>query len=270
MTKGSERRDVPRRSGWLFQRFSDYSLGYVGKRMHAVRIARSNPLPVLPDGPLIVVVNHPSWWDPMIGIVVARGLIGRRHYGPIEAKGLARYPFLEWLGFFGVDTGTASGARAFLRQASAILEDPKAILWITAQGAFVDPRKRPVRLKPGVGHLVHRTKSLTLWTMALEYPFWEERTPEALVAFGSPMVVENGSSLAPAEWTARIERVLEAAQDQLAEAAISRDPARFEILLSGKAGVGGIYDLWRRFKALLQGEEFVAEHGAERNAASSK
>ena len=260
MTSPSEKRDLPRRSDWLFRHFSDYTLGYVGKRMHAVRIARSNPLPALPDGPLIVVVNHPSWWDPLIGIVLARKLIGRRHYGPIEAKGLARYPFLERLGFFGVDTGTSSGARAFLRQASAILEDPRSILWVTAQGEFVDPRKRPIRLKQGVGHLVHLLKEVTVWTMALEYPFWEERTPEALVAFGPPLIVEKGASLAPAEWTARIERTLEATQDQLAEAAISRDPARFEILLSGKAGVGGVYDLWRRFKAMIHGKAFTAEH----------
>ena len=262
MTRKSESRSVPRRSEWLVRHFCNYILGYVGKRIHAVRVARSNPLPALTDGPLIVVLNHPSWWDPLIGTVVLTRLDGRRHYGPIDAKALTRYPVLERLGFFGVDTGSASGARAFLRQASAILEDPKAVLWITAQGEFTDPRRRPVRFKQGVGHLVHRMRNVTVWTMALEYPFWEERTPEALVAFGPPIVVEDGSALAPAEWTARIESALESTQDQLAEAAISRDPARFETFVSGKAGVGGLYDLWRRFIAMIQGKKFVAEHGA--------
>ena len=25
----------------------------------------------MPDGPLIVVLNHPSWWDPLVGLVLA-------------------------------------------------------------------------------------------------------------------------------------------------------------------------------------------------------
>jgi hypothetical protein len=41
-----------------------------------------------------------------------------------------------------------------------------------------------------------------------------------------------------------------------------QDPSRFEILLGGRAGVGGTYDLWRRLKAKLRGESFQAAHGA--------
>ena len=230
--------------------------------MHAVRVSRRNPLPALPGGPLIVVVNHPSWWDPMIGAVVASQLEGLHHFAAIDAKGLAIYPVLGRLGFFGVDTESAAGARAFLRQASAILEDPKGVLWLTAQGTFVDPRTRPVRLKRGVGHLIHRLNNVTVWTMALEYPFWTERTSEALLAFGTPIVVETGSSRSPAEWTALVEESLEASQNQLAEAATTRDPALFESILGGKAGVGGFYGFWLRFKAMVQGKAFVAEHGA--------
>lgn len=254
-------RDLPRRSDWLVRHFLNYVTGYVGKRMHAVRVARSNPLPAAPGGPLIVVLNHPSWWDPMIGAVVARRLAGRHHFAPIDAKGLAVYPVLGRLGFFGVDIDNASGARGFLRQASAILEDPNGVLWVTAQGTFVDPRARPVRIKRGVGHLIHRLNHVTIWTMALEYPFWNERTPEALIGFGPPILVESGSSLTPSDWTARIEQNLEASQNQLAEAAISRDPALFDTILGGKAGVGGMYGLWQRFKAVVQGKAFVAEHG---------
>ena len=49
--------------------------------------------------------------------------------------------------------------------------------------------------------------------------------------------------------------------DQLAADALSRDPARFEPLVSGAAGIGGIYDLWRRAKALVRGEQFQPQHG---------
>jgi hypothetical protein len=56
-------------------------------------------------------------------------------------------------------------------------------------------------------------------------------------------------------------RRLEITQDTLALAARRRDQAAFELLLSGSAGVGGIYDVWRSLRARLRGEKFRREHG---------
>ena len=39
------------------------------------------------------------------------------------------------------------------------------------------------------------------------------------------------------------------------------NPARFVTLQTGRLGVGGIYDQWRRLKALARGETFDAAHG---------
>jgi hypothetical protein len=62
----------------------------------------------------------------------------------------------------------------------------------------------------------------------------------------------------------RIERALEDAQDGLAALSMSRDPAGFETLIGGSTGVGGLYDLWRRFAAFWKGERFQSAHGNER------
>ena len=61
----------------------------------------------------IVVLNHPSWWDPLIAVLLTGSMPAWRvHYGPIEAVGLDQYRFLARLGFFGIDTGTAAGSPA--------------------------------------------------------------------------------------------------------------------------------------------------------------
>jgi hypothetical protein len=44
---------------------------------------------------------------------------------------------------------------------------------------------------------------------------------------------------------------------------MSRDPARFDTLLIGNAGIGGVYDFWRRIKAGIRGERFTAAHEPE-------
>ncbi len=251
----------PRRSPWLFHLFRKYSRRYVRRHFHALRLSRSGPSPGGLPGPVIVVVNHPSWWDPLVGLVLTELFPADVcHYVPMESAGLKQYPFLERLGFFGVEAGTAHGARAFLQQALAVLSDPSSVLWITPQGEFVDPRARPLRLKPGIGHLVCRLCPVTIVPLALEYPFWNDRCPEALACFGPPTIVTAASGETPQGWTARIAQALEHTQDRLAIEAGCRDPGAFVTVLRGTSGVGGIYDAWRRLRTAMRGERFDVDH----------
>ncbi len=256
---------LPRRSARLFGWFRWYSKRYLTRHFHAVRVSKSGPLPDLPHQPLIVVVNHPSWWDPLVGLLLSESMPNSRvHYAPIEAIGLAQYRFLERLGFFGIDSGTPRGGLKFLKTSLAILSRPDSVLWITAQGEFVNPRERPIRLKPGIGHVIHRLKDVTVVTLAIEYPFWNDRCPEVVTRFGSPISVESGRSLPSHRWTSILEEALEQTQDELAHEARSRDPDAFTTILGGTAGVGGVYDIWRRLQSLLGGTRFRADHSAGR------
>lgn len=245
----------------MFRAFRAYARRYVRRHFHALRLSIDSPTPGLPRGPLIVVVNHPSWWDPLIGLVLTEQMPSwRTHFCPIDVRGLAQYPFLERIGFYGVETGTTRGALAFLRQSLQILAHPEATLWITAQGHFVDPRDRPVRLKPGIGHLASRLSQGTIVPLAFEYPFWNDRCPEALARFGSAITISSSREDSPSGWTARVEQALETTQNLLAEQAQRRDASAFTTLISGTVGVGGIYDSWRRLRARIRGEVFHPEH----------
>jgi hypothetical protein len=101
----------------------------------------------------------------------------------------------------------------------------------------------------------------TFLPLALEYPFWEERFPEALARFGAPLSVPLADP-DPGIALACFADHLAAAQDALAADARRRNRDAFEVLIGGAAGVGGFYDLWRRVKAFFRGERFRAEHGA--------
>lgn len=251
----------PRPSGWFFRGFRAYARRYVARHFHALRVSRQGPVPELPREPVVIVMNHPSWWDPMIGLVLTACMPPWRvHYAPIDSAGLAQYRFLERLGFFGVEIGTARGSLAFLRRSMDILADPDSVLWITSQGTFVDPRERPVRLKEGIGHLSNRLERGLVVPLAVEYPFWNDRCPEGLVRFGPPIAIASSGPLSPRQWTARIEQSLEETQDRLAEEARTRDASHFATLIGGTAGVGGVYDAWRRLSAGLRGKSFQADH----------
>jgi len=270
---GRERRgrrreeELPAFSRRLFGWFMWYVRKYLARNFHAVRLLRpeagGGDVPSIAGEPVIFYSNHPGWWDPLVFLLVGQELFPERMiYGPIDAGALGKYRFMERIGFIGIDPSSRAGAARFLRTVRAAGRRSDVIYWITAQGEFTDPRVRPVGLRPGVGHAAAAAAGGSIVPVAVEYPFWNERCPEAAIAFGDPLRL-GGAEQSADDWTARLGRGLEAAQDRLAAAVLSRDPARFTTLLAGSVGVDPIYDAVRRTRALLRGERFDASHGGE-------
>jgi 1-acyl-sn-glycerol-3-phosphate acyltransferase len=245
---------------WLFRRFCRYVSGYVRKHFHAVRLSKSGAAIPTTDEPILIVLNHPAWWDPLIGIVLSRAFADREQFAAIDAIAVQKYRFFQKLGFVGVDTKSLRGAAEFLRTGGAILSEPNRVFWVTAQGRFTDVRERPLALQSGVGHLAARLERGIVLPVALEYTFWTERTPEALVRIGEPLHIAEHPGLGGKEWTALIEIALTSTLDSLNAEATRRDPAAFTELLSGRTGVGGMYDWWRRLKAWSRGRKFDPSH----------
>lgn len=230
----------------------------LARGFRAVRIARPG-LPELPDDrPVMVYCNHPSWWDPAVVIALHERLFpARAGFGPIEAAMLESYPFMARIGLFGVSPDRR-GAAAFLRTAGALVARPDRVIWITAQGRFADPRARPLDLRPGAAHLLARAPRLIAVPLALEYPFWSERRPEALLRFGAPLEAREGETTA--DLAARMEGALTRCCDDLAALSMARDPDAFDTAIGGARGTGGVYGLWQRGRAMLSGRRFSPDH----------
>lgn len=259
---------LARRSPFMVRLVAPLLTRHVRKSFHAVRVTRPGP-PALPgDRPVLIYCNHPAWWDPAVLAVLATRLFPDRiSAGPIDADALARYDILSRVGLFPIRPGTVEGAAAFLRAGTALLARSDTLLWVTAEGRFSDPRRRPLTLRPGVAALLRRHPHALAVPLALEYPFWTERTPEALVRFGPPVDPGGGGTNGLAD---HLEAALTQTMDRLACDAIASDPAAFDVLLAGHAGVGGVYDVWRRARAWAAGRRFAASHvpedAAERRA----
>jgi len=250
--------------GW----FMAYVRRYMRRHFHAFRLLKAGAgeadRPVIADQPVIFYSNHPGWWDPLTFLFLGERLFpGRMVYGPIDAGALGKYKFLERIGFIGIEPGTFAGSARFLRMARAAARRSDVIFWITSQGEFTDPRARPLTIRPGIGHALAARREGLVVPLAVEYPFWNERCPEILVAFGPALRIDEARGRSAADWTVILERALEAAQDRLAAAAQGRDPAAFTTLLAGRVGVGFVYDLVRRLSAFLKGRRFDASHGGE-------
>lgn len=251
---------LDRYSPRLMRLFRRYLESYLARSFNAVRVAKAEPSDLDLDRPTVLYANHPCWWDPVVLAYVLGTLYPRhRFFGPMDATALDRYPILRRLGIFGIEPGSIAGARAFRRQARRILATPGCALCVTVQGAMVDVRSHPIRLKRGVAHLLGSGIAAQAVPVALEYPFWHERMPEALIRVGPAVCRTDVGGAGDGALRAALEGTLA----ELAAAAIARDAAGFDILIDGaRRGVGGVYDLFRRLRRPADAWRFDPSHEA--------
>jgi 1-acyl-sn-glycerol-3-phosphate acyltransferase len=249
--------EVPPISSITLRLFTRVVRMYFRRHFRSVMVQHAERL-TMTSGPLIVYANHSSWWDPMVSILLAQTLLpGRRHYAPMDAEALARYPILRKLGIFPVETTTARGATQFLRTGKAILRDG-GVLWVTPQGRFADPRAWPLAFKPGLAALALQAPEVTLLPLAIEYTFWDERLPEALLHMAPPVRLRE--ELTTESATQELEAELAKAMLALQAASMARDATAFEVLLTGGRGTGGFYALGRRVRAMFGGKAVQQDH----------
>lgn len=250
---------LPRISSPVLGFFRRIVRRYFRRHFRAVRLASAEICRGVPqDVPLILYANHSSWWDPMVCVLLAQELMLRRqHFAPMDAAALARYGILKRIGIFPVEMNSPRGAAQFLRTGLDLLT-AGAVLWITPQGRFVDNRERPLVFKPGLAKLAHRAgPQCILLPLAIEYTFWDERLPETLLEFGTPIRVGDSS-------LDYLERHLPSAlletMDSLATKSRARNPEAFDLLSEGTAGTGGFYALGRRLLSTLRGRPYQPDH----------
>ena len=192
---------VVRRSPRLVRFFTRHvKRFYLARDFHAVRLSKSGIPGPVPDGPLIIVLNHPSWWDPLVGLVLAELFPDRAHYAPMDANALGRYRIFERLGMFGVEPGPCeergnSSAPAALysldrgqRSGSRLKADLPTCA--NARRAF-----NPAWL---ISHTAWTMRSfcLWLWSISSGTSVARKRSPGSVTA----IVVERGADRTVEEW----------------------------------------------------------------------
>jgi 1-acyl-sn-glycerol-3-phosphate acyltransferase len=239
--------------------FDRYIERYVRGRFHRLLLWQAGGARAIPEGPpLIFAMSHASWWDVLVGYVLARRVVRVESYAPMDEAQLARYRILSRLGVYSVDRGSMAGIREFLRYSTERLRAGGA-LWITPQGEIAPHWCRPVRFQPGLGHLVRHVPGVAVVPVAVAYEFLEEPRPEILVKMGAARVFEHGGE--PARITRTLEQALEAELDAVRDAILARDFGPFVTLIAGKTSTSAVYDRVRAARAWITGRPDPRRHG---------
>ena len=246
---------------WLQFLFSKYTRQYLRRNFHAVyQTGELSGCDLSENIPLIVALNHSSWWDVLFGLLAVEEFFTREWYGVMDARQLERYRFFAKLGMIGVDRSGLEGAREFLAYTEALLKNQPRSLWLTPQGEMVSNLRRPIKFQPGIGHLAEKLGDFYFTTIVFHYEFWNEKRPEAFLSLGPVERVSVGADFNRREFVRAQERRMERQLDELVQAAQSRDTNRFRPLLRGATGISATYDFIRAVGAKLRGQRFRSEH----------
>jgi 1-acyl-sn-glycerol-3-phosphate acyltransferase len=223
------------------------------RSFHAVRLAHGTESTLSSldahDGPIVVVMNHQSWWDPLIAMHFSSRLTpSRQLLGPMELEQLKKFAFLRKLGVFGIDPDHPNSQATMIEYLSREFRaNPKLSFWVTPQGQFVDSRET-IRIRPGVANVAAKHQGIRVVALAVEMPFWLDKRPEILCRLCD---VPAPAAPTTTGWTRAITGAMQANAEALATLVRARDEAAFSVLSGARgARVNPLYDLWLRLRGV--------------------
>ncbi|MBM4281282.1 MAG: hypothetical protein FJ137_11175 [Deltaproteobacteria bacterium] len=169
--------------------------------------------------PVLFCVNHVSWWDPFVLILLDEAL-GADSYALMDDVNLARLPFFRAVGALPIAVEGGAVARRQLDDAVRTLDRPERALWIFPQGRQRAAHLRPLGFKQGVRLIAARAQKAgaVIVPVALAFPWRQAPAPSVVVRFGAPVdPADTGGD----ELTAHVEARVAAMLDDI-DAAIDR------------------------------------------------
>lgn len=141
--------------------------------------------------PLLVAVQHVSWWDPVLLFHVVRTRLDGEHVVMTDEASLQRLPFVGWL-----DAIEANRRQPIVSLRSALrrLHEPFARLWVTPAGRMEHGDSQQVSCERFADWLAMRAR-VPVVAVALRYDAGEQRRPIARVSFGDARMVDRAGGV---------------------------------------------------------------------------
>lgn len=207
--------------------------------------------------PLLVIANHPSWWDGYLALLLSRHF-GVRRYLMMDAAQLKRYGFFAWAGCFGVERSDARDVARSIAYAAALLQQAKPTwLWLFPQATITPPQARPLTIHAGAAHILRRAtaggRTIGVLPVAWHLVFRGEQHPEVVMLAGDVRIMDEARAMDIAAGTACLTDALVSVMDGLAGDIVRDDLTAYHTILGGRIGIND------RFDWLLHRHRLVAD-----------
>ena len=171
----------------LFERVFDiYNNNLITRRFNSLRVdGLSNLENKSNEVPLVVYLNHSSWWDGLIAFKLSKRL-RLDSFFMMEEKHLKKLFLFRRLGAFSVVREKPRRAVESLNYAVELLaEKPARALWIFPQGEILPNDARPLRFYNGLSRVTGKLTQAQVLPIALRFEFLNAHKPDVFVKIGA-------------------------------------------------------------------------------------
>ncbi len=95
----------------------------------------------------VYFLNHTSWWDGLIPLLLNQKLFKQRARAIMELEQMQTYPFFKWLGTFSIDVDDPTHTLKSMRYAIKSMQRNNAALYIYPEGE-IRPASEKLILSP--------------------------------------------------------------------------------------------------------------------------
>jgi 1-acyl-sn-glycerol-3-phosphate acyltransferase len=215
------------RSAWFGWWFARHARRQIERRFARVVVRGRDTLARAgQEGPVLVVSNHTSWWDPLVIIHLLWQVVPLEGYAMMDAKNLRLLPFFRKVGAFGVDVDDASDGARGIRYACKRLDHAGQAVWIFAQGREIPVTVRPLVFRPGAREIARIASRAKVLPCALRYEMGSRADPVLYVSFGEAVKVPRRAG----DCARALEDAVTAELDRIDAAIVSGEAIGFETL----------------------------------------
>ena len=158
----------------------------------------------LADGPVIVALNHASWWDILL-IIWLDGLVDADARAVMDAKNLRKLPYFGLIGAVPLEREDKAQAWRDIAAIAGLLDRENRLVFIYPQGRHRPTGIRPLGLKPGVRVLAAQAQ-VPVVPISVQYGFRETEKITATLDIRPPLAPPvDGADPA---WLAQLEAAL--------------------------------------------------------------
>ncbi|PTL40429.1 lysophospholipid acyltransferase family protein [Alkalicoccus saliphilus] len=219
--------------------FSLYNNNLLKNKFHGIyNSPESSPLP---EKGSIIIMNHSSWWDPLILFYLNSSKWKTNGIAMMDEKGLNRFPFFSKLGAFSVKASSPASVRQSLKYAAEELRNGRH-LFLFPQGKEVPLEHRPLAISPGTGYLKFLVPEAPVVPVAFYHGLFHHQMPEWYIQTGAPVL--GAPSWGRKRWTQAAEEALEKEMNSLRNKVLSNQP--FIPLMHGREGTADKFEKWKK------------------------
>ncbi|WP_197057410.1 lysophospholipid acyltransferase family protein [Pontibacillus halophilus] len=209
---------------WVFHKFNSFFL-----KRHFQHIYVTGE-PPLSRARSLFLVNHSTWWDPLVIFLLNRTCIRSDAYAMMSEEGVQSFPFFRRLGAFSVNQASRRDILASLHYAEERLQHEQAV-WMFPQGEEQALEIRPLRFQNGASYVMDKVSNGTVVPIALYYTFQGTRKPNVYISIGTGIPFSNFVHMSRRERTTKLEDIHTSVLDDLKQQVVNGDTQHFQQLL---------------------------------------